>query len=164
MFNVRTPLPGNLAGWLLERGFPLWDWSALPIAADAVLEEFGEAARDQLLDHGRWLLLTQLQALCRPLWTMPKAEWDHKPIGTWSAGELGKAIRAFCSPRGPIRAAVFDRQARALFEMVQARRDRAKDLFRGASGQDHGELLLVRDLLRSFLACEAYRPRKAGAA
>jgi hypothetical protein len=47
--------------------------------------------------------------------------------------------------------------------MVQTRRDRAKDLFRGADGRTHGELVLVRDLLRSFLACEAYRPRVAGA-
>jgi hypothetical protein len=164
MFNVRTPLRGDLAEWALARGFPLWDWSALPIAADAVLEALGEEARDQLLEHGRWLLLTQLQALCRPLWTIPKAEWHHAPAGRWSAGAVGKAIRAFCGPRGPIRPALFDQKARAILESLQARPAGARDLFRGARGQTHRELALVRDLLRSFLECAAYRPRHAEAA
>jgi hypothetical protein len=163
MFNVRTPLSRELATWVVARGLPLWDWSALPVVADAVQEALGDEYRDEVLGHGRWLVLTQTAALCRPLWTMPKAEWYHKPSGLWSAGELGKAIRWFCAPRGPIRAPAFDEKAREIVARLQARTEKAKDLFRGADGRTHGEFVLVRDLLERFLACEPYRPRAGGA-
>jgi hypothetical protein len=164
MFNVRTPLSRELATWVVARGFPLWDWSALPVVADAEQEALGDEYRSEVLDHGRWLVLTQTAALCRPLWTRPKAEWYYTPSGRWSAGEVGKALRAFCGPRGPIRAAAFDQKVREIVALLQARPAKAKDLFRGADGRTHGELVLVRDLLERFLACDAYRAPTDGAA
>ncbi len=44
-----------MVAWAVARGFGLWDWSVLPIVADAVQEALGDEAREQLLSHGRWL-------------------------------------------------------------------------------------------------------------
>lgn len=159
MFKVRSPLSRNVAEWSAARGFGLWDWSILPIAADAVQDALGDEAREELLGHGRWLVLAQMQALCRPLWTYPGGAWDHKPMSAWSAGQLGKAIRAFCGPRRPYTPERFDEQLRAILAMLQSRPERAKDLFQEADGGTQMELFLLRQLLEQFLACEAYRPR-----
>jgi hypothetical protein len=159
MFKVRSPLSRELAAWAADRGFGLWDWSSLPVVADAGQETFGEEAREQLLDHGRWLVLTHVQALCRPLWTRPSGGvWDTMPFNAWSAGELGKAIRSFCGPRRRVPAAAFDASIRAILQALRDRPERAKDLFRGADGRTEPEYLLLRTLLEQFLACEAYRP------
>jgi hypothetical protein len=161
MFKVHSPLSRQLVEWALGRGFRLWDWSELPIVADAVQDALGDEAREQLLDHGRWLVLVQMQGLCRPLWTYPGGAWDFKPMSAWSAGKLGQAIRSFCGPRKPHTTVTFDAQARAILDAIRDRPAKAKDLFRDASGQTHVEMLLVRNLLEQFLACAAYRPRKA---
>jgi hypothetical protein len=158
MFKVHSPLSREIIEWALGRGFGLWDWSVLPIAADALQDALGDEAREELLAYGRWLVLVQLQALCRPLWTYPGGAWDFK-VG-WTAGKLGQAIRSFCGPRRPHTAVTFDTQARAILKAIMARAERARDLFRDAHGQTHVELILVRNLLESFLACDAYRPRK----
>src|SRR6266511_1285401 len=67
MFKVRSPLSRDVAAWAVARGFGLWDWSVLPIVADAVQDALGDEAREQLLEHGRWLVLAQMQAPRRPL-------------------------------------------------------------------------------------------------
>ncbi len=160
MFKVRSPLSPEVAVWAVGRGFGLWDWAIMPVIADAAEEDLGTEARAQLLDHGRWLVLAQIQALCRPLWTYPGGAWDFKPWGSWSAGKLGEDIRSFCGPRKPLNAATFDEKARAILEAIRSRPKRAKDLFRGVRGETHMELILLRSLLEQFLACEAYRPGK----
>ena len=93
MFKVRTPLSREVAEWALARGFGLWDWASMPVVADAAREELGDEAGAQLLDHGRWLVQAQVQALCRPLWTYPGGAWDFKPMSAWSAPAC-EAIRA----------------------------------------------------------------------
>lgn len=161
MFKVRSPLSREVAAWAVARGFGLWDWFILPVVADAVQEALGDEAREEVLNHGRWLVLAQTQALCRPLWTYPGGAWDFKPMSAWSAGELGKALRSFCSPRRALSAATFDETVKNILEKIRARPERAKDLFRGAGGETHPELILLRNLLEQFLNHAPYRPRKA---
>jgi hypothetical protein len=159
MPKVRSPLSPTVAAWIDAQGFLLSDWTAMPAVADAVEEGLGPEHRDQVLAHGRWLVLGHVYALCRPLWTMPSDWWNRTG---WTAGELGRLARAFCQPRKPIDPQRFDRQARSFLNSLEARRPKARDLFRDPGGRPaHPELIHLKNLLRAFLANAGYRPRQA---
>jgi len=71
-FKVRSPLSQGVAEWAIAHGFGLWDWSVLPIVADACPgcpRRTGPTSKALLNAPDQLLVLVQVQALCRPLWT-----------------------------------------------------------------------------------------------